>query len=359
MDKWFVEEMSLNYQTLMHRDGTVEPGAFPTLHWINEISKVVDWSGKSVIDFGCAEGMFCVAVQQRGASRVIGLDVNPDMIIKAKNLHVEHGFEPIIYESKAESYYPLEVHDILIFSMVLQWMDDVPYHFRRLANCVKDIIVCIYRTRNAAYKIPINGKWFPTKNELDVLAITKGFKNIYTRLLLTQDDDKEVYLSIYRRYKDVKPVISAVIKTNQEFDSDWMQRVKKVLPHLSKHIPFIDFIFDGDRVKGYSTKYINGRDLWGDRPFEYLTGEHNVFLTSTQRANLKQMLRNILSTATQIGVAPSDITRRNIMVEGDECYLIDLDNVSYTRDAQKVFSTELLSFLGLSIEDIQGGKNND
>lgn len=356
----------MNYQTLMHRDGSVELGAFPTLEWIKEISDVVDWNGKSVLDVGCAEGMYCVVALKEGSSRVVGLDVNPNMIVKAKNLHMEYDFEPSIYLSKAESYYPLENFDILIFSMVLHWMDDVHYHFRRLANSVKDLIVCVYRTRNPSYQIPINGKWFPALrrdlSEMDVLAITKGFKKIHHRLLLTQDNNKEVYLSIYRRYKDVKPVSYAVIKTNEEFDSDWMQRVKTVLPHLSKYIPFIDFILDSERVIGYATKYIDGWDLWGDRPFEYYgreypaeSIEHNVFLTSVQRANIIQMLRAILDTGVQFGVAPSDITRRNIMVKGDECYLIDLCQVSDVvqgEDVHKVISTELLSFLVLSVEDI-------
>lgn len=355
MDKQFVEEikMSVNYQTLMHKDGSVETGVFSTLEWFSEISKTVDWKGKSVIDLGCAEGMFCVLALNEGAKRAICIDVNPDMIVKAKKLHKEHGLPYSIYQSKAESYYPLEPHDIVIFSMVLHWMDDVYYHFKRLVDCVKEI-VCIYRTRNASYKIPDNGKWFPSVNELDVLAVTTGFKNVYTRLLLTQDNNKEIYLTVYRRYKEVKPVIHATKKTNYDFDANWMQRVKKVLPHLSEYIPFIDFVFDGDKVIGYTMKYINGKDLWGDKPFEYTGGEHNVFLTPIQKTNLKQMLRDILNTASQIGVAPCDVTRRNIMVEGDKCYLIDLDVVSETHDIHHIISTELLSFLGLSIQDILG-----
>lgn len=344
----------MNYQTLIHQDGSIETGVFPTLEWFDEISKIVDWNGKSVIDLGCAEGMFSVLAMQKGAKRAIGIDVNPDMILKAKRLHEEYGLPHIIYQSKAESYYPLELHDIIIFSMILHWMDNVYYHFKRLTDCVKDTVICIYRTRNASYKIPDNGKWFPTKNELDVLAVTVGFKNVYTRCLLTQDNDKEIYLSIYRKYKEVKPVIYVAKKVNYEFDANWMQRAKRVLAHLSKHIPFIDFVFDGDRVIGYTMKYINGKDLWGDKPFEYTGGEHNVFLTPIQKTNLKQMLRDILSTASQIGVVPSDITRRNIMVEGDKCYLLDLDVVSETHDIQNVISTELLNFLGLSIEDILG-----
>ena len=362
MDNGFTGEMNVNYQTLMHRDGRVEPGVMPTLDWFDEVSKVVDWKGKSVLDVGCAEGMYSVAVQKKGA-RVVGLDVSPYMVVNAKSLRDEYGLRHPVYESKVESYYPLEVYDILMFSMILHLMDDVQYHFRRLANSVKDLIVCIYRTKNASYTIPDNGKWFPTINEMDVLAIAKGFKKIHHQLLLTQDNEKEIYLSIYRRYKDVKPVITAVIKTNQDFDADWMKRVKTVLTHLSKYIPFMDFISDGDKVKGYATEYINGWDLWGDKPFEHHGqkypsegSEHNVFLTSIQKTNIIQMLKDILNTAIRFGVAPSDITRRNILVKGDKCHLIDLDSVEAS--TQNIVSTELLSFLGLSVEDLLGDEKN-
>jgi len=41
--------------------------------------------GKRVLDIGCNEGYFCIEAKRRGASRVVGIDMNPEFIEKARN----------------------------------------------------------------------------------------------------------------------------------------------------------------------------------------------------------------------------------------------------------------------------------
>src|SRR5262245_66248727 len=45
-----------------------------------------DLRGKSVLDVGCKYGFFCFEAARRGAARVVGLDVDPDSVRKARLL---------------------------------------------------------------------------------------------------------------------------------------------------------------------------------------------------------------------------------------------------------------------------------
>jgi len=69
-----------------------------------------DLSGKSVLDVGCSFGFFCFEAVKRGASRVVGYDVDPDSIRKARLLadvlgaSVEFGLRDIEREPLAERF---------------------------------------------------------------------------------------------------------------------------------------------------------------------------------------------------------------------------------------------------------------
>ena len=52
-----------------------------------------DLSGKSVLDVGCRLGYFCFEALKRGAERVVGVDVNPDSVRKARLLADCLGFD--------------------------------------------------------------------------------------------------------------------------------------------------------------------------------------------------------------------------------------------------------------------------
>lgn len=52
-----------------------------------------DLTGKTVLDLGCSYGFFCFEAKRRGAARVVGLDVDPDVIRKARILASILGLE--------------------------------------------------------------------------------------------------------------------------------------------------------------------------------------------------------------------------------------------------------------------------
>jgi len=52
-----------------------------------------DLSGKSVLDLGCNEGFFAIEAKKRGASYVLGVDINPTCIEAAKIKAAEHNVD--------------------------------------------------------------------------------------------------------------------------------------------------------------------------------------------------------------------------------------------------------------------------
>jgi ubiquinone/menaquinone biosynthesis C-methylase UbiE len=50
-----------------------------------------DVSGKSICDIGCGSGRFVASLAQRGANRVMGLDVAPEMLKLARDLATSEG----------------------------------------------------------------------------------------------------------------------------------------------------------------------------------------------------------------------------------------------------------------------------
>lgn len=51
----------------------------------------LDLDGKTVIDFGCGEGHECVELARRGARKVIGVDIRPEFLDRARDLAWQNG----------------------------------------------------------------------------------------------------------------------------------------------------------------------------------------------------------------------------------------------------------------------------
>ncbi|MFO6423083.1 50S ribosomal protein L11 methyltransferase [Motilimonas sp. KMU-193] len=55
-------------------------GTHPTTHLCLEWLESLDLAGKTVIDFGCGSGILAIAALKLGASKVIGIDIDPQAI---------------------------------------------------------------------------------------------------------------------------------------------------------------------------------------------------------------------------------------------------------------------------------------
>lgn len=60
-------------------------GTHPTTHLCLEWLESLDLAGKTVIDFGCGSGILAIAALKLGASKVIGVDIDPQAITASKD----------------------------------------------------------------------------------------------------------------------------------------------------------------------------------------------------------------------------------------------------------------------------------
>lgn len=156
-------------------------GVMPTNEWFEKIKNHLDFKGKTVVDYGCAEGMMCILSKQAGASRIIGIDNQGNFY--------PHKYIDFRKEDIGKKY----DSDIKIFSMIIHWIGKEEF----LKQIDSQEAVVIFREKNEGYNHPANGVWFPTLDELsDTL---KGFKLKHDEVLMEQDNHKRIILAIYEK----------------------------------------------------------------------------------------------------------------------------------------------------------------
>lgn len=77
-----------------------------------------DMSGKSFLDIGCNEGFFCLEAVKRGASRVVGVDIDAKVLERARN---RAEGKPITYKQSTWWELPKEKFDIILMSSALHY----------------------------------------------------------------------------------------------------------------------------------------------------------------------------------------------------------------------------------------------
>lgn len=85
-----------------------------------------------ILDIGCGEGNFCLDAVKRGASEVIGIDVDPSIIGKAKRHH------KIKYICSDWWNLPAGVFDIIYFLDCFQYEEDLGGYLQLLKRKLSD-----------------------------------------------------------------------------------------------------------------------------------------------------------------------------------------------------------------------------
>ena len=97
--------------------------------------KLPDFQGKSVLDVGCNEGYFSFEAVAGGASRVLGIDRNSEIIVRAKDRKVRQGIaDQLDFVCQGWDTLPNEKFDIIIFLSALHYADDQLALIRRLVD---------------------------------------------------------------------------------------------------------------------------------------------------------------------------------------------------------------------------------
>jgi tRNA (mo5U34)-methyltransferase len=100
---------------------------------------VGDLTGKTVLDIGCNAGFFSMRFKQRGAKRVVAIDIDPVVLKQARFLSQHFGLDIEFHERSAYDIVDWGPFDIVICVGVL-------YHLRHPLLCL-DNIASICRER--------------------------------------------------------------------------------------------------------------------------------------------------------------------------------------------------------------------
>jgi SAM-dependent methyltransferase len=100
---------------------------------------LVDLRGKSVIDVGCGHGALCIDAAERGAKRVLGVDIDRDRIRFAQ-INLEKNYPQFIgnvsfHDGRVEDI--CETFDVVISKDTFEHIDDLPATLQTLATRLK------------------------------------------------------------------------------------------------------------------------------------------------------------------------------------------------------------------------------
>lgn len=113
-----------------------------------------------------------------------------------------------------------------------------------------------------------------------------------------------------------------VYKTdNVTLGENWRRKMEDIINHWQ--VPsFVDFI-----PNGYITRYIDGHDLHGNIPFSYSQLSNQARLTTNQKIKVLEVFYDAIRVGKLLGFTFGDITCGNILLQDNDCYLIDYDSI--------------------------------
>jgi SAM-dependent methyltransferase len=84
------------------------------------------FNGKTVLDIGCNEGFFSLTAAKAGATRVVGLDQNKDIINAARDRYAQSGLAQDIIDFRCQSWdqLPEEEFDVILLLSALHYAED-------------------------------------------------------------------------------------------------------------------------------------------------------------------------------------------------------------------------------------------
>lgn len=101
----------------------------------------VPLEGRSFLDVGSYYGIFPYAAAQRGATRVVGLEPDPERAAVARRVAELHGGGWEIRESRVEDLPPDETFDVITFLNVLHHVLDPIEAVRRLVRVCNETLI--------------------------------------------------------------------------------------------------------------------------------------------------------------------------------------------------------------------------
>lgn len=111
------------------------PAQVDSFHKLSRLQMPNDLRGKKVLDIGCNEGFFCKQALNRGASYVVGIDANPDVIKTAKDLY---GSDSVEFISKSWNELPKEQFDLILWTSAMHYELNPESVLENISNLLTD-----------------------------------------------------------------------------------------------------------------------------------------------------------------------------------------------------------------------------
>ena len=145
----------------------------------------------AVLDLGCGYGWFCRRAAEKGAAKVIGLDLSEKMLAKAAELTSgeyagkisyyradlgnldclvgpakEEGGEPCGCLRGTPPALPRDGFDLVYSSLTLHYLEDITALFRSVHSLLRPGGSLVFSVEHAIYTAGLNPDWFPDRNGL-------------------------------------------------------------------------------------------------------------------------------------------------------------------------------------------------
>jgi SAM-dependent methyltransferase len=147
-----------------------------------------DMTGKTFLDVGCWEGVNCAEAMQRGARRVVGVDLCTSEPLR-ENVE-KFGFEFVQLDVLSEKWLELDAFDVVLCSGVLYHVENVISLLFRLRRVTRGLLVLETATRDLPTDEPVlvfksseetnnpSNWWVPNKPCLVDMVSACGFGDL-------------------------------------------------------------------------------------------------------------------------------------------------------------------------------------
>lgn len=133
----------------------------------HELEKMIpDLKDKVVLDIGCGFGWHCKYVSEKGAKKVIGIDISENMLTKAKQIN---NLSNIEYKRCAiEDYeYPKETFDLVISSLALHYVESFEEIVKKVKYTLKENGIFIFSVEHPIFTANGTEDWnYTNKGEI-------------------------------------------------------------------------------------------------------------------------------------------------------------------------------------------------
>jgi SAM-dependent methyltransferase len=111
--------------------------------------------GKTVLDIACGEGYGSYLLKQAGAERVVGVDVSPEAIERARECFGVPGLEFLAADATAvEDHFPDKLFDVVVSLETIEHLTDPTAFLKSLRNVAKPNAVIIISCPNDHWHYP-------------------------------------------------------------------------------------------------------------------------------------------------------------------------------------------------------------